>query len=444
MTDANPWSVPGARTDPMRLYVLWAQSGSGKADVGHLLARELSRRLDNLGMVRNRVGFSVPVRHRSKPWREGGAPRAIDLTTASFNVIVVVEDDVMRGRHAIWNDYIEGILSAAGRDDLTIPVFTSRGSSLKALASRGIQGIVAPEPPEGQRQALERWLRRLTMYLMGCIWVHQRKMRAKPIGDPRRIGVFISHAKLDGSSVAKLVRKFTNVARPDGDDGIEVPPVNSIELYFDASDTIAASSFSKQFEDYIANGALLAIVTDAYHDRDWCIWEFMKAKEHRSPIVAWDLGHVGTSRRSPYIGNVPEMRLPHVRYRRVADAANASVRRSALTPWSQTDENDATDDRWEIDIETVSDVDVEVLILNILSEALRMAAWTRHAEHVVARSGIVATVVCARPPELVDFAHADRDTAIVYPDPPINQHEDALLRRSRPDIRILPLSEVGR
>lgn len=412
-----------APRDPMRVYVLWASSGADGDDAGHRVAHALSEQLDALGMVRDGVGFRIPVRQRSQPWRKGGTPRPIDLDAAQVNVVVVVADDVMNARLLLWNDYLEPLArQLEHRGDLILPVIISEGHAPPALAQREIQGVVAPVPVGGDHD-WAHWLCRVTLYLMGCMWVHQRKMEGRPtaLGDPRKVGVFISHAKRDGNAAAQLVRRFTDVARPGSDTGMEVPSVNSIELYFDAYDTVAASSFSKQFEDAIASGALLAIVTDNYHGRIWCTWEFLKAKQHRCPIVVWDVSHRGTLRSGPYLGNVPVVRMPHVRY-------------------CETGEGELE----EIDLKTVSDADIEMILLAIISEALRMAVWTRHAEDVVAQSSIAATVVCARPPELADLAHAARDNAIVYPDPPINQHEIELIRKAFPHLQLLPLSEVHR
>lgn len=406
--------------DPMRVYVLWAASGRGD-DLGRTLSEGLCDSLDALGMVRDGIGFRVPVRHRSLPWRDDGRPRPIDWDAAEANVFVIVLDDLMQARAAIWDPYLEELLQQAEqRGDLVLPVMVSKGADVPSLARRGLQAIVAPAPRAESDAA--RWHRRVTMYLMGCAWVHQRRAGAPSshASDPRRISVFISHAKRDGETAGRLLRRFANVAEP-GDDGIAVPAVNSIDFFFDTYDTIAGARYAKQFEDSIAEGALLAIVTDNYHSRVWCLWEVLTAKRYQSPIVVWDVSHRGSLRSGPYLGNVPVVRMPDVRYL----------------------ENDMEGTE-EIDLDTVTDADVELILLTILSEALRMAVWSRHARQLVDLRGIPAMVVCARPPELADLSHAKQGEAIVYPDPPMNQHEIRLIRQVFPEMRVLTLSEVQR
>jgi hypothetical protein len=210
--------------DPMRVYVLWAPSRPGAEDPGCRLARALQDRLDAVGMIRDGVGFRIPVRQRSRPWRPGTKPRPIDFSAGRSNVILVVQDDVMRNR-GDWAEYVAELASqidARGGADLLLPVTTSRGHSLPALTERKLQGIMAFTPDAGEA-AWSRWLRSVTMYAMGVMWVHQRTARrnrneaaaGRDSGegpphreDVRRITVFLSHAKRDGEGAALLLERF--------------------------------------------------------------------------------------------------------------------------------------------------------------------------------------------------------------------------------------------
>jgi len=421
--------------DSMRVYVLWAASRAGAEDPGCQLAHALRDQLDALGMIRDGVGFRIPVRQRSRPWRPKLNPRPIELGAARSNVVVVVVDDVMRARKE-WAEYVAELaeqMSARGGADLLLPVTTSRGESLPVLAERELHGIMAFTPDDDEA-ALSRWLRRVVMYAMGVIWVHQRTGRcsrndsaarrggadsAPPREDVRKITVFLSHAKKDGEGAALLLERFRRLAPPKNEGG-----VNSVDMYFDAYDTVAGKSYSDQFKKAISQGALLGIVTDAYHGRPWCMWEVLTAKEHKSPIVIWDLSHRGVLRSFPYLGNVPVVRTPEAKY-----AAGGPAEPEELV------------------VESISDMEIERVLLALLSEALRMEVWAAHAEALVKTSAMTAPtmIVCARPPELADLAHqcARGVKTIVYPDPPIALHEQRLLAAAFPQLALVPLSEVS-
>jgi hypothetical protein len=418
--------------DPLRVYVLWAASEPGaKDDPGYRLASSLHRQLDVVGMIRDGIGFRIPVFQRSRRWRPTPNPRPIDLTAARRNVIIVVIDDVMRVR-ANWNTYLEGItqqLDAPGRDgaDLLLPVIVSFGDNPPALGMR--QGIVALAP-ENSPLAWESWLRRITMYAMGAIWAHERTARLRQQGTlpdkgvlPRQMQVFLSHAKKDGEGAARLLERFKDLSPSKEKDKGKVN-VNSIEMFFDAVSTVSGEDYDKQFKEAIRNGVMLGILTDAYHGRPWCMWEVLSAKECMSPILFWDLSHRGTLRSFPYLGNVPVVRTPDVKY----------------ASGSATAED-------ELDVDSISDPEIERILLALLSEAMRMEVWTAHADAVVKESDKLGSkpMVTARPPELVDLARSAAGvTAIVYPDPPISLYEQKLLNDAFRGVQLLPLSEVMR
>jgi hypothetical protein len=109
--------------DAMRVYVLWAPRAPGVVCAGARLAHALGERLDAVGMVRDGVGFRVPVRQRSRPWRpltDAVTPRPIDLDESRSNIVIAVFDDVMSARQE-WARYLSDIQTAAakrGRSDL--------------------------------------------------------------------------------------------------------------------------------------------------------------------------------------------------------------------------------------------------------------------------------------------------------------------------------------
>jgi hypothetical protein len=219
--------------------------------------------------------------------------------------------------------------------------------------------------------------------------------------------VFLSHAKADGENAALLIDGFRRV-KPD-------EQINSIDMFFDSSDTLAGARYDDQFRSAIEKGVFLALVTDAYHTRRWCQWELLQAKECQRPIVIWDRSQKGNLRSFPYFGNVPVVRARDVQANEPEDA------------------------------------EIEELLLTLLLEALRIQVWKDYAgERIAARTasnGPGNIALFARPPELTDIAFHRRvkgASVIVYPDPPIGQDERALLSAADPDVQLLALSELLR
>ncbi|UFZ07613.1 toll/interleukin-1 receptor domain-containing protein [Bradyrhizobium ontarionense] len=422
--------------EPMRVYVLWAPARPDPSeDPGGRLADTLHRQLDALGMMRDGIGFRIPVRKRSANWRDTGRPQPIDWAAARSNIVILVIDDVMRNREGEWGDYVADIerhIRDSSVADMLLPVITSRGQGVSAFDALATQGIVAPAPQA--EQGWERWTRRITMYVMGAVWAHQRNVQramnrtmieqsatgqATSAEELRRIGIFLSHAKMDGEGVALLLERFRDSRPNPTPDEVRV---NSVEMFFDASDTVAGGAYAKQFEQAIKRGALLGILTDAYHGRPWCMWELLTAKKFGSPIVLWDLSHRGTLRSFPYLGNVPVIRTPDVRYQ-----PDGGMER--------------------LDVTSISDADIEHVLLALLSEAMRMEVWAADAQDRVnshpAPGGEI--VVCARPPELAELVHhcMHGPIRLVYPDPPICLHEKELIETAFPQVSLIALSELS-
>lgn len=92
----------------------------------------------------------------------------------------------------------------------------------------------------------------------------------------------------------------------------------------------------------------------------------------------------------------------------------------------------------------------------MLTEVLRVLVWRARAEAMVeqARADHHAdidgrsVVYLVRTPELVDVAHLRMsqqdvdDTTVVYPDPPLDQHEQPLIAAMGGKIRFRALSEL--
>jgi hypothetical protein len=392
--------------DFIRIYFLWAPPGDGSEGPGLQIALALNDSLSGSATNRDGAGLGIQVRHRSRPWSSnGGVPtfRPIDFAAAECNVVVAIYDDVMHGREE-WGEYLRQIYAAylqRQQVDLLIPVHLSTVPG--ALPPWGrTQGITCGDEyrsADVPGLLSATGLRRVTLDLLSRILEKARPAAAG--GLPKKVTIFLSHAKQDGVDAATLVQQFGRL-KP----GASVPGVG---LFYDVADTLTGANFDEQFLETIKECVFLAIVTDAYHGRPWCQWELLRAKQWQRPIVVWDLTDAGTARSFPYLGNVPVVRAPS--------------------------------------LPAASDELVESLLIQVLVEAIRMQVWENDARRRVSqlggRYGNVAYF--ARPPELADIAYqcwAKGVKVIVYPDPPIGKDERSLIEVILPEVRLLSLGEV--
>jgi hypothetical protein len=133
----------------------------------------------------------------------------------------------------------------------------------------------------------------------------------------------------------------------------------------------------------------------------------------------------GEPRIFPYAGNVPAMRV-------LIGTAGGSGGTAAGLAASE----------------------IERIALAMLTEVLRTLIWRRRAEAAVAKAqaaghpDVVAGSIeyLLRMPELVDVAYlrlaGKRDVTMIYPDPPLDEHERPLIEAISEGLRFVPLSEL--
>ena len=205
--------------DALRLYVLWSPNAQGQAATGARLAHAFGERLDAVGMVRDGIGFRIPVRQRSIPWQpafDPVTPRKINLADSRSNIVIAIYDDVMSARPA-WTQYLNEIQTAAaqrGSRDLLIMLLDDLRQG-----SRRMRGPIS-KPSEQQAPVANApgvepdwpgWLRRVMLNILGRA-IDQGV--ATPDSNPKKIRVFLSHAKADGEDAALLIEGFRRV-KPD-------------------------------------------------------------------------------------------------------------------------------------------------------------------------------------------------------------------------------------
>jgi hypothetical protein len=381
--------------DMLRIYVLCHPESEASQD----RANSIAKHFDGLGMERDGVAYRVPVRFRSEAWdlsSGSAAPAPISLTDAEHNAIIFLHDDYTARDEGTWDGYVRGVrlaMTARNKADIYIPFLCS-------ASARSLPSDVTTQYAYQYRWAAklpdeEALTKRLLLHILQCI---RTSLRQGAPGGYRREPLFVSHAKADGDETAWGIVSHVNSKEQD------VP----LDTFYDAKELMPGEDYQQRFIEEIDNGTLLAIVSDIYDSRPWCVFELTEAKRKRRPIVLADVSRLRTSRTYPYGAN-----LPRVRY----------------TPTGQA-------------------APVEALLVDVLSEGLRCDLFMRQATRKLddlQRFGLALP----RPPELfdlVDRSLKELGTVVVYPDPPIPNVErqviESALARVAPTVEIKTFGEL--
>ncbi|MDB5595663.1 MAG: hypothetical protein JWM36_2624 [Hyphomicrobiales bacterium] len=381
--------------DYLRIHVLWATESKLRAHSSQLI----STHFDGIGMERDGVAYRIPVRFRSESWSVSGPPLDVDLSAATHNAVVLLHDDFMHEEAALWGRYVANLqadMAARGNADVYIPFGSpTRDPPLQT----DIEGHIQYARRDIWQTALTTPSSRDTRLLLHLVFTLRQHLRSALGSIGRDEPLFVSHAKSDGDSTARAIVDYVN------NSGHDVP----LETFYDAMELSPGDDFKAKFDETIGRGTLLAIVSDVYDSRPWCVYELTSAKRARRPIVLADVGRGRISRTYPYGANLPKVRLSLDR---------------PLEEW------------------------IEPLLVETLSEGLRCDLFEAQAQRLLDRAGILDALVLPRPPELFDIIdRAAIAFTIVYPDPPLARIESDLLRKClnlvAPGAKLVTLSELG-
>jgi len=375
--------------DFLRIHVVWPDGSSEGARVAEMI----SRHFDGIGMERDGVAYRVPVRFASAPWRHGSLmPRQVDLSRADHNVVVLLHDDFMDEQASEWDQYarlMRAAMEARGDADVYIPFCDYDGTAIPLSDRERNTQYVYRKGWTGLNELARD--KRLLLHVLVQIRRHLRKLSGEDRDEP----LFVSHAKADGDTTAREIVAY--VQSP----GHDVP----LHTFYDAMELNPGEDFKSRFCAEISRGTLIAIVSDVYDSRPWCVFELTSAKRHRRPIVLADIGGVRVSRTFPYGANLPRVRI---------DA------RGPVGSW------------------------IDSLLVETMSEGLRCDVFQAQTAKLVAADPEV--MVMPRPPELFDVIDAEVcPRVILYPDPPLGDIEARLVTRamaaSRSDGELKTLGE---
>jgi hypothetical protein len=381
--------------DLLRIYVLWHPL----SEFGHACAQLIAKHFDGLGMERDGVAYRVPVRFRSEAWDApsgSSAPAQIPWEDAGHNAVVFLHDKFTEGEKETWDDYIRNarqMIRDRNNIDMYIPFQCC--ATCKALPSDGtIQYARQFEWADKLSKDPEAKDKRLLLHVLHRVRTHLRRLA---VPNAKLEPLFVSHAKADGDETAWGIVSHVNSK------GQDVP----LDTFYDAKELMPGEDYQERFKEEIGRGTLLAIVSDIYDSRPWCVFELTEAKRKLRPIVLADVSRLRTTRTYPYGAN-----LPRQRYNASGQAA------------------------------------IEMLLVEALSEGLRCDLFVRQAQLRLMELKRNCLVL-PRPPELFDLIERTNDqlgSIVVYPDPPIPNVEreiiDRALKRLSLAIEIKTLAEL--
>jgi hypothetical protein len=401
------------------VYVVWHPRDAR----GEGLAEAIAAHLDGDEPVREGIGMRVPVRTRSHAWDGStkGPPRSIDFGSADVNVVVVLESwDLQEAASSAWQPFVDALADerAMHAERTLVLPFGAGGEPLRGFSK--VQRISTAGWPG--MDADPAWRTRLLLHIVNAIGRHLKAREAverrggsieSVLIDRERL--FLSHAKADGWAVAKAIEDYLALNR------------YGVETFVDATDLPGGARYDSQFEAEIARSALVAIRSDRYGGRPWCRWEILRGKCHHRPLLVVDLIERGEPRVFPYAGNVPAMRVMTAA---VSAGGSAGTSTGLAAP------------------------EIERIVLAVLTEVLKALIWRLRAEAAVAKAkdaehpDVVAGTIeyFLRVPELVDVAYlriaGKSNLTIIYPDPPLDEHERPLIEAMSQGLRFLALSEL--
>ncbi|MFK7799873.1 MAG: TIR domain-containing protein [Aureispira sp.] len=278
---------------PMQIYVVWQPSNTTQVDedvcftYAKAIFSAFNRTIDEV--LDRDIG--IPTYFISVA---GCLDRVIDWEAAQKTVIVWMINDAMFSTNQItrWREDVQTILEYKKiykEQVCWVGVSLTVYSYKFYKAINGFNRIELQDCPEEMRE--EILLRRLTFRLT-------QELYEKQGNEPLPLTLFLSHARIDGATMAK---KFQKVIQQ-----IE----ENLNTFIDVRNIGIGADFEQLIHKHIVRSVFLVINTNAYNEREWCLKELLFAKEKKRPIVVVNVQRDIIRRTSPYIGNTPVIHSP--------------------------------------------------------------------------------------------------------------------------------------
>jgi len=214
-----------------------------------------------------------------------------------------------------------------------------------------------------------------------------------PTGAKSRL--FISHAKSDLAATKHAAEAIRNYVATD----------TTARAFFDVNDLGAGIPLRQQIDEALQAGVFVAIRTDSYSSRDWCLHELLQAKRNRLPTLTVELLLSGEALSSPYAGNAPTL-------------------------------------VWDKREEVTQSMNAQRVVSRALVECLQAVHFQMEKDRIVEGAGLPGdTVALCRPPELLDLIQGpiqrERAQVVMHPDPELATAHRELLSAADPRLKLV-------
>lgn len=275
---------------PLHTYVIWHpkfKDGEKFAKrIYNLLCRDSSNPLSR--------GIGIPVYYRSSYSIGDTLPIPIEFKDAKRNALIILIDDEMFNDDN-WGDYIAGLLKSVNDKIRVFPVALSQYAYHQNEGELNKSQFIQLDKQNGFET---KWalLKHAILHDLSRLMIDvESSHEDSNIEVPPPIKIFISHAKLDGESIAL---EFKNYIQNN----------SKLKTFFDAYDIADGYDFDTQIKNNLKNSAVVVFHTDEYSNREWCRIEVIVAKRNKSPLVVVHDIKKGEKRSFPYMGNVPTIK----------------------------------------------------------------------------------------------------------------------------------------
>ncbi len=203
--------------------------------------------------------------------------------------------------------------------------------------------------------------------------------------------VFISHAKLDGTDIAKDLQQY-------------ITTETTLDSFFDAHNIQESTEWKHELEDNVKDSIVLVYYTDLYSSRLWCRKEILFAKKYDRPIVIVNLLEKREERSFPYMANVPMLKI-----------------------------NEFTGENYLL------------ILKSLLVETVRYYYHHNILKDFLSLNKLEKSFTAiASAPELLTLSNKKECENIIYPDPPIGIEEIEILNAYKKEIYYTPLTYLNK
>ena len=277
---------------PARIFVLWHP----EFEVGQKIGEGIFE------WFRTPDGHGIPVYYRSKPdpRRQDGLPPKIPFDRASFNLLIILAEAKMV-RDRVWRDWLSDLADrSTANSSVLFPVALHR-TAYKLPGSIRSLNFISPHVDSGRGTELldedfsillDKLRKSLTEVFARCLseeFLTPGLMKfAKKIvsaftrhaGEPPKIKVFVSHAKRDGTNIAKQLRDY-------------IYQETQLSAFFDENDIALGYKFANVLDRTLESetAAMIVVNSDHYASRPWCrreIQVFSRPKQSRIYKGVWE------------------------------------------------------------------------------------------------------------------------------------------------------------